>query len=53
MYKIGLSTCEKKGYKLLNEETFKAYSKAGLEAMEISMPQQYYENIDYKNLKRL
>lgn len=53
MYKIGLSTCEKDGNKPLNDATFKAYSDAGLKAMEIVMLPQDYKNIDYANVKRL
>lgn len=51
MYKIGLSTCCNDG--IINRQLFEDYSKAGIDAMEISMPSDYYENINYKQLEKL
>ena len=50
MLKIGLSSC---GGKELNEETFRNYSEAGIDAIEISRTIEGCKTIDYKEVKRL
>ena len=46
MYKIGLSTCSK----VLNEQLFADYAKAGIGAMEISPAWPEYKYLNYKDL---
>lgn len=49
MYKIGLSSCGK----IINEELFESYRRAGITAMEISMNVEDYDGIDYEAIERL
>ena len=49
MYKIGLST---KG-KVLNEELFRQYSLAGIQAMELALSQNELEELDFCELKAI
>lgn len=51
MYKIGLSTHCNQG--IINRQLFEAYSKAGIDAMEISMSSDDYDDINYKQLEKL
>ncbi len=48
MYKIGLSS----GTGVNNEEMFKGYADAGIDAMEICVPRNEYPDIDYKAIEK-
>ena len=47
MYQVGLST----NGKIVNEELFVQYEKAGIKAMEIALGEDEYISFDYKQLK--
>ncbi len=49
MYKIGLSSC---GFEL-NEENFSKLQESKIDAVEVSMSTEKYNNINYKELKAL
>lgn len=47
MYQVGLST----NGKIVNEELFIQYEKAGIKAMELALGEEQYLSIDYEELK--
>ena len=47
-YQIGLSTCEKS----IREELFAAYQQAGIKMMELSLPSNQYDGLDYTAVER-
>ncbi len=49
MFKLGLSTCGKE----INEDLFRSYHDAGIEAMEVSVDKTLYPTLDHKMIGRL